>query len=162
MTTQTTVRATLTTGIVGKVARDGPTRAAPWNLNPAGGSAQPNTIGLAFTQQADEDAEAGGSGVFVGVLMLPNNYALQGTTAGTLEPTIEVEDGTVGELLTMGIVYLNVVLAGAGTVGDVLTYNTTTGIISDTAASGTQIAFGATLYEQNLTGTGLGIVQLTN
>lgn len=128
-------------GIVGELFFDGPVRAAPYNLV---STPQVNRVGRAFTitSGANPDtvagaplagtARAGGTGVFAGILANPKVYALLGTTAaGSLAPTLDLPDNTIGELVMMGEMVVD--LPGPANVGDLVTYDTTTGELNSIA-----------------------------
>ena len=112
-------------GFPGDLAFDGPMRAAPFNLV---STPNPNVIGYAFTQTgyANPDpvynvpnastlaspvagtARAGGAGVVAGILVNSKEQALYGTSAlNPLGPSISLPDNTIGSLLTMGYVFVN-------------------------------------------------------
>ena len=60
-----------------------------------------------------------------GVLCFPKNYALKGTTAGTLTPTLQVNGYTNVEMVTMGTIW--VYSNTAANIGDVACYSPATG-----------------------------------
>jgi len=128
MALQSTVYTTQGFGVVGEVFTSSPTRAKTWNLN-SGTTA--NYVGYAYTVSSEGQATVGGTGEFAGILIHPKSYALRGTTAGTLEPTLIVPEDSAGELLTMGeiIVYSNT----AAAIGDKVVYDTTSGALSTVA-----------------------------
>lgn len=115
-------------GVVGEVFSNSPIRAKSYILN---SGAVPNTVGYAFTQGAEGQAACGGTATFAGILINPKAYALTGTSAGTLVPTLVVPEDSQGELLSMGevVVYLNT----AAAIGDLVTYATATGALSTLA-----------------------------
>ena len=131
---QTTVNVSNTLGFIGDIAFDGPIRAGSYNLYSAG---VPNVIGNAFTVTAGINpepsgnsgnagtAQVGGSGVFAGILINPKEYPLRGTTGNTLGASIVLPDYAIGDLLTMGEVFVN--LPGGAHVGDLVTYDPLTG-----------------------------------
>ena len=164
MTFQSTVRQDQTTGIVGEVLFDGPTRAKPINVNSSG--ATPNTIGKAFTYVTgqDEEAAAGsaGGGAFAGILVNPKVYASQGTVSGSLEPTLDLPDNTNAELLTMGSIVVNLTVVGTGAIGEGIFYVDATGELgSGTAAAGQTQLTNAKIDRRNVSGPGLAIITLT-
>lgn len=164
MTFQSTVRQDQTTGIVGEVLFDGPTRAKPINVNSSG--ATPNTIGKAFTYITgqDEEAAAGsaGGGAFAGILVNPKVYASQGTPAGSLEPTLDLPDNTNAELLTMGSIVVNLTIVGTGAIGEGIFYVDATGELgSGTAGAGQTQLTNAKIDRRNVSGPGLAIITLT-
>lgn len=170
MTFQSDVRQFQTTGIQGEIAREGPTRVAPWNIDPEEANVNPNTIGFAFTKSQDGDvnnqpgsAVPGGAGVFVGILMQPKEHALSGTTSGTLEPTLDLPDGTIGSFLTMGIIYVELTTDGA--VGENIFYDDVTGAIAadpTLTLTGHTIITAARVVLQDIPAPGLAIIELTS
>lgn len=133
MTFQSTVRQNQAAGIVGEIAFDGPYRAEPAILRSV--DAAYNVIGRAFTAVAAEDgvAKAGGAATdpFAGILVNPLVYATAGTVAGALTPTLVLPNETQAELLKMGTILVS--LAAAANIGDLVTYDTTTGALSSLA-----------------------------
>lgn len=124
-------------GVLGEVAFSGPQRATPYNLV---STPLLNNIGYAYTvvSGADPDpladtpnagtATVGGSGVFAGILIGPKEYASFGSTTGPLNPVIALPDNSVGELLEMGSIFVN--LPGPASVGDLVTYDPLTGALN--------------------------------
>lgn len=155
------VRQFQTTGQAGEIANDGPTRALNWNLL----DTNPLVIGNAFTTDDATDGTAIAGGdlstaaiKFLGVLVRPKEQALSGTTAGTLEPTVILLNNTVGEILSMGQIY--VLLAGAGNFGDPLFYTDATGAIdAGTAGAGESDIPNSRLLTTISTG-GLAVIEL--
>lgn len=88
------------TAIVGTLAFDGPTRAVPLILDSA--SEANNVFGRAFTYKTEDTAQAGGAGVFAGIMTNPHAYAIDQVTA---------KNGTAGEFLHMGEVFVKLVPA---------------------------------------------------
>lgn len=128
MTFQSTVRIDQAAGIVGEIIYDGPQRAESKILRSV--SAANNVIGRAFTEIPDTDgvAQAGGTGVFAGILVNPLVYATSGTASGTLEPTLVLPNETQAELLKMGTIIAS--LANGADIGDLVMYAEATGILS--------------------------------
>lgn len=126
MSFQSLVRATLTSGVVGELAFEGPLRAKSAILR----SADPlyNVIGRAFTLVSQGVAKAGGTGVFQGLLANPKTYASNGSNAGTLAPTLTLPNEQQGELVDMGIMFVS--LPAAAAIGDLVQYDNTTGALS--------------------------------
>ncbi len=107
-TFQSTVRINQTTGIIGEIIRQGPTRAHPGILNST--SAANNVIGRAFNylnSVSDSDVTADAAGVFAGILVNPKVYATAGDGVGALNPTLVLPNETEVELLTMGIIIVD-------------------------------------------------------
>lgn len=128
MSFQSSVRQLMTYGIVGEVIFDGPQRAEPVILDSA--DAANNVIGRAFTSPAGEDStvDAGGTGVFRGILVNPLVYATSGTTAGALEPTLTLPNNTNVEVLSMGTIIVS--LLNAASIGDSVMFTQSTGELS--------------------------------
>ncbi len=124
-------------GIVGELAFDGPIRAGAYNLNSSGAA---NVVGYAYTVTSGADPEpsggsgnagtarVGGTGVFAGILINPKEYALRGVTGNPLGASLTLPDYSIGDLLTMGEVFVN--LPGPANIGDLVTYDTTTGALN--------------------------------
>lgn len=124
-------------GIPGDVAFSGPIRSQPANIDSNG--SEPNVIGYAYTITAQSNpdpvgdapnaitAQVGGTGTFAGILINSKEYASFGTTAGPLEPTLNLPDNSLGELMFMGEVYVEI--PGAAVIGDLVYYDNTTGAL---------------------------------
>ncbi len=125
---QNTVRAEMILGVPGELFTSGPTRVAPWSLL----SDKPNVIGYAYTFVSKGVAQVGGIGPFAGILIHPKHYASCGTAEGILAPTLTLPNNSIGELLTMGEIIVN--LIPPAEVGYVVIYDTTTGALSAIAA----------------------------
>jgi len=126
MTFQTEVRNDVASGVIGDRAFSGPIRSKPYVLNSA--SAANNVIGRVFTETGVEgEAQAGGVGAFAGILINSKSYHSPGSATGTLEPTLTLPNGAIGELMTMGEVFI--AMPENAAVGNPLNYNTTTGVI---------------------------------
>lgn len=135
---QTSVTVFNALGIPGDLAYDGPIRAGSYNLYSAG---TPNVVGYAYTITDGANpnpsaaagnagnAQVGGSGVFAGILINPKEYPLRGTTTGgPLAPSLILPDYAIGDLLTMGEIFVN--LPGGADVGDLVTYDPLTGALN--------------------------------
>lgn len=113
-------------GFVGELFDDSPRVVAPWAL--LSGSAANNVIGRAFTLNTASPSDgsgsgyaaAGGTGVFVGILMNPKTFASNGTTADPLAATYVLPNYTIGDFLTMGTI--NIAVPAACNVGDHVTF----------------------------------------
>ena len=145
MTFQSTVSKNIGFGVVGEIFLDGPTRAQPGRLDSA--SEANNVIGRAFSVKDDAtasfetaadpqplDVQAGQSGTFAGILAMPKNYPLYGTTGDSLASTLVLPNDTIVELIqeTAGMI---VTLGASCAIGDWLYYTTATGVLV-TAAPG--------------------------
>lgn len=121
---QTTVNITTALGVPGALFDSGPVRSEPWELNSA--DAAYNIVGsTAYTVTSEGVVRAGGTGVFAGILANPKVYSTNGTTAGALLPTLTLPNFTEAELVSMGA--LIVQLPGPAAIGDLITYDTTSG-----------------------------------
>lgn len=139
---QTTVNIFNALGVPGDVAFSGPFRAQPANINSSGGT---NTIGFAFTWSSQPNPDpsgdapnagtvrVGGTGVFAGILINSKEYSTSGTSSGSLNPTLNLPDYSVGDFGFMGEVYVEV--PGAANIGDLVYYDNTTGALGSVAAS---------------------------
>lgn len=125
MALQHTVNRNYATGLIGEILRDGPIRANPARItNP---TQTPNRVGRAFTYvtegaqtgttfaMMDQRVTPGGTGQFFGILGIPKHYVLYGTDnptagemAGPLSPVHDLPNGSEGEFINMGIMYLKV------------------------------------------------------
>jgi hypothetical protein len=131
MTFQSTVRNDIASGVVGDIAFLGPLRSKSFILN--SGDADNNVIGRAFTGTGTEgEAQAGGTGPFLGLLVNSKVYPSYGTIAGTLEPTLALANNQQAEIMGMGEAF--VALPAAASAGDILLYATATGILSSMEA----------------------------
>ena len=148
MTLQTAVNFYNAAGLVGDQAFSGPVRSTPYNLV---SSPNPNVIGFAFTVSAganpDPSAAApnagnavvGGTGIFAGILWNSKEQVGYGTTGNPLGASMVLPDYKVGELMTMGEVWVNLKNSSAS-VGDLLVYDTagsTPGALSSIPATTT-------------------------
>lgn len=158
MAFQSSVSTSQAFGVVGEVFSDSPLRVKSYILN---SGAVPNTIGYAYTMVSEGQAKCGGAGVFAGILINPKAYALQGTSAGTLTPTLVLPEGSQGELCTMGEVIVNLTTAAA--IGDAIYYVDATGALgAGTAGTGQTQIPNAKVSRYTLTGAGLATIELTN
>lgn len=147
---QSTINTELGFGLPGELFDNTPRRAAPWMLYTAS-HPEYNVPGRAFTAttadpgdgSASAAAAAGGTGVFVGLLANPKVNAGYGDSTGTLAASTALPNYAIGELVTMG--HINVTVPGACSLGDQLTYNTTTGVL------GTVTPSGSVTYSQSTT-----------
>lgn len=157
---QSTVSLNQGFGVVGELVFDGPVRAAPFILDST--DAANNVVGRVFTVKSEGVAQAGGSGVFAGILVNPKHYASYGTSAGgTLAPTLTLPNAATAEMLRMG--FIIVALPGAAAIGDALKYNTTTGVIGTGAPGAGEAAVPNAVVDRfTVSGAGLAVVRLTN
>lgn len=139
---QSTVRYDYAFGVAGEIKFDGPSRVQPGFINSV--SAAYNIVGATiFTQPiAGGAVVAGGAigpgsgNVLFGLLCNPKLYASFGTVSGgPLGPTMTLANNVEAEFLLMGYVVISV--PAACNIGDLITYNTTTGAISTIAPQAT-------------------------
>lgn len=131
---QSTVNIEQAFGYVGELFDDSPRIAAPFALN--SGDATDNVVGRAFTLATASPtdgsgsgyAQAGGTGVFVGILMNPKVYAAVGTSGDPLAASLALPNYTIGEFLTMGTI--NIAVPAACNVGDHVLFSQTDGTLT--------------------------------
>lgn len=140
---QTSVNQYQVLGVPGEFADDSPSRVTPYACV-ANSSAQP-TVGCVFTQgTADNEAKVGGSGTYLGVLVEPKQYA---NYNGDLSATLAVKPGTIGEICSMGHIFVKSPTAFAP--GYLAEYEPATGVISaieDTLSSATAVQIPAARF----------------
>ncbi len=163
---QTTVRIDEADAIVGEIRFGSPMSVDPKILNST--SQASNIVARAFQTVAGEDlgvtADAGSAGVFAGILIHPKAYALVGTTAGTLEASLQVNNGETVELLTMGTITVD--LTSAGNIGDEVLYNFNTGALQARAVSASALPAntarvpGGFVTRQNIPSAGLAYIKV--
>lgn len=126
MAFQTSVNFNQGFGVIGEIITTAPTAVQPATLN--SGTAANNVFGRAFTWSSGK-AAAGGVGAFLGIMVQPKENASNGTSVGgTLAATLTLRNGEKASFLTMGDVLVDV--GGAASVGDLVVYNTTTGVLA--------------------------------
>ncbi len=142
-------------GIPGEVAFDGPTRAAGVIVDST--SAADNVFGRAMTYNDNtvESVQAGGSGVFAGILIHPKAYAIDG---------VAMPNGAQGEVLFMGEVYVELTTTG-GEIGAAVWFDAATGELGHgTAGTGQTQVPNCVISRHNVspeTPT-LAVIKLTN
>ncbi len=137
---QSTINTYPALGVPGDLAFNGPIRGIPYNLYSAG---TPNILGYAFTVSNGGNpdplggtpnagtATVGGTGKFAGILYNTKEYSSFGTSGAPLNPTLALPDYTVGSLMQMGEVFVNV--DNQPSIGDLVTYDPADGSISTVA-----------------------------
>lgn len=154
---QTSVNKYQVIGVPGEFADDSPSRVTPFACL-ANSTAQP-TVGYVFTQgTADNEAKVGGSGVYLGVLVEPKQYA----NYNNLNASLEVKPGTNGEICSMGHIFVK--SATAFKPGYLAEYEPATGAISaieDTLSTATAVQIPAARFIKVSGGAnGVGILEL--
>ena len=161
MSYQTTVSLQAGFGVVGDIYLDSPSRVQSYILESA--NAANNVFGNAFTIVSQGIAQAGGTGIYAGILVNPKSSPSVGAGGAPLNPTLTLPNYYQAEIATMGsfIVYL----PAAANIGDLVVFNTTTGALSTIPPSGTlpvgtAFAFAAVDY-YSISGAGLAVITLT-
>lgn len=153
-----------TLGFVGGFAFDGPTRSIGANVFSNGTA---NLFGNAYTFSSAATAEpslaspngatvtVGGTGVFAGILFNPKENVLTGVTGNPLGASLALADNSVGDLMQMGYVFVN--LPGPANPGDIVTYDPLTGnlnsIVPTTTFTGAIAPGGSAGVQDTLTVT---------
>ena len=136
----------LVSGIPGEIAFDAPYTGITAILDTT--TEANNVFGRAFTykNEAVESVQAGGAGLFAGLMVNPKAHAIN-TLAAT---TDSVSNGRVAEFCVKGEVYVLLSVGTAVTIGDPVYFVNADGTLgAGTAAAGqTQIA-GATVVRHN-------------
>jgi hypothetical protein len=104
--------------------------------------------------------------LFAGILVNPKSYASYGAVGGApLDPTLFLGPNTQGEFMTMGTIV--VTLVGAANIGDLVQYNTTTGVLSTvapgaSATTGNALIPNCVVWNYPTSGTGLAAIRITD
>ena len=163
MAFQSNVRQFMTSGVVGEVVLDGAVRSRGVILNST--NEANNIVGRALTySNANADGirvEAGGAGVFAGILTHSKQYAALGTQAGgALAPTLTIPNNSQVEatyFATGVYVELTCTQNQAINIGDKVAFNQTNGVLiafpaNQNAPAGHTEIVGARVIEQNVVG----------
>ena len=163
MAFQSNVRQFMTSGVVGEVVLDGAVRSRGVILNSV--NEANNVVGRALTYSAANAdgvrVEAGGTGVFAGILTHSKQYAALGTQAGgALAPTLTIPNNSQVEatyFATGVYVELTCTQNQAINIGDKVAFNQTNGVLiafpaNQTAPAGHTEIVGARVIEQNVVG----------
>ncbi len=140
---QQTVNIYNTLGIIGELAfDDGGMRAIGATVNSSG--VTDNLFGNAYTFLDAATAQpslnstngaivqAGGTGLFAGIMCSPKQNALYGTSLNPLGATLALPDNSSAQFLQRGYVFVN--LPGPANPGDLVTYDTSTGNLNSVPA----------------------------
>lgn len=164
MAFQSNVRQFMTSGVVGEVVLDGAIRSRGVILNST--NEANNVVGRALTySNANADGvrvEAGGTGVFAGILTHSKQYAALGTQAGgALAPTLTIPNNSQVEATYFATgVYVELVGTAqnqAINIGDKVAFNQADGVLiafpaNQNAPVGHTEIVGARVIEQNVVG----------
>lgn len=123
MAIPTTIQDGLVSGVVGTLSHWGPMRARTAVLE--SDDAENNVFGRAFTfnDQDVESVQAGGDGVFAGIMVHPEAHRVD-----EFQP-----NGYVGEFLDMGEIYVEVAGAASSEIGDPVYFIEATGELTTAA-----------------------------
>lgn len=140
MTIQSSVASKMGFGVVGEEFLAGPRRAQPGIIDSVGTTPAFNRVGRAFTAVAGSDGHcivggAIGEGTpFFGILANPKLYPLRGTAGDTLAANLDLPQYSGGEFVqeTPGLI---VALDAAAKVGDLVDFDTTTGVLTPRASA---------------------------
>jgi hypothetical protein len=102
-----------------------------------------NKIGYAYTENGDGTVACGGTGAFLGIGMIPKEYASKGQALDPLAPTFEVPDGTTMTIGTDGAIFVYV--DDDWEIGDQVLFAQATGAIAGLARGNAVIPVGYTL-----------------
>ena len=140
------------TAVLGTLAFDGPQRAVALILDTT--TEANNVFGRAFTYKTEDTAAAGGAGVFAGIMTNPHAYAIDQVTA---------ENGTAGEFLHMGEVFVLLTDSTTPAIGDKVYFVPATGALTTTALTNTEIKGAVVSRHTPVAETGghLAVVSLT-
>ena len=163
MAFQSNVRQFMTSGVVGEVVLDGAVRSRGVILNSV--NEANNVVGRALTYSAANAdgvrVEAGGTGVFAGILTHSKQYAALGTQAGgALAPTLTIPNNSQVEatyFATGVYVELTCNQNQVISIGDKVAFNQTNGVLiafpaNQNAPAGHTEIVGARVIEQNVVG----------
>jgi hypothetical protein len=168
MSFQSAVGFTYTQGFVGQIITEVPHVVTSWRLN--GQSALPNAFGYAYTYSSDTVNQApahgsanneniavvGGTAAFAGILVNPQEFALSGTSAGTLAPTLVLAPYERAQLLSKG--QCVVPFSTAVTFGAAIGFDPDTGEVVLASAEGATALNGRVLT--TTTGAGPALIEL--
>lgn len=140
------------TAVLGTLAFDGPQRAVALALDTT--TEANNVFGRAFTYKTEDTAAAGGAGVFAGIMTNPHAYAIDQVTA---------ENGTSGEFLHMGEVFVLLTASATPAIGDKVYFVPATGALTTTSTNNTEIKGAVVSRHTPVAETGghLAVVSLT-
>lgn len=162
---QSTVFEFQASGVQGEIYSDYPVGCDAYVVNSSG--ATPNLFGygctLGTTQGQVQMGNPGGTHVFAGFLVFPKEQASFGTGGQPLAPTLAVPDGTVVDVLNLGMIW--VYLPAAANIGDLVLFDNVTGALT-TVAPGSALPTGksfgnATVQIYPVTQAGLAVIRVT-
>lgn len=154
---QTQINKNLANGVVGEFYDNSPKKVDTYILE---SGAVDNVVGHAYTSTSEGVAVAGGggTGLFVGLLVNPKQYANFNIGLGA---TNLVANSTQASLSKMGRVWANV--GSAGIVGDSIYFDNTTGALGvGTAGAGQTQIENCKIFYYPATFNGLCVLELLN
>lgn len=145
----------MVSGVPGEWAFSGPGRALSALIDST--TSDLNVFGRAFTykDEAVESVQAGGTGLFAGIMTSPKAYALDYNYAF---------NGTVGEFAFMGELFVELTTTGA-TIGDLIYFDNATGALGHgTATTGQTQVPNCVVSRHNVSPEvpTLAVIKLTN
>lgn len=153
MSFQSTVNTNQAFGVPGEFATDNPKTVDAYVLDSAIESN--NVFGRAFTIKSEGVAQAGGTGVFAGLLVNPKEHALK---CG-LTPSLSARNGDIGAFAVEGDVIVTV--SAAANIGASLKFSNADGKIGVGVAGDGETALPAVVVRYNVSsGGGLAIARL--
>lgn len=152
-------------GVQGEIYSDYPVGSDAYVINSA--SAANNIFGnacsIVTTTQGQVKMGNSDGAPFAGFLIFPKAQASFGTSGQPLAPTLAVPNGTVVDVLNLGMIW--VFLPAAAAIGDLVIYDNVTGALSTitpttTLPSGKSFA-NATVQIYPVTQAGLAVIRVT-
>ena len=157
MSFQTEIRDLQPTGVIGERLEKEPDRTDTKMMDSA--DEANNVIGRAFTLKTDDTVEAGGTGVFAGIMTHSKTLMIDGlfdNDAGELA----IRNGVVAELLTMGEVVVKADAPAA--IGDLVAFDNATGeIILGVAGAGQTQIPNTVVSTSTVASAGVAVITLT-
>lgn len=129
---QSTVRMDQAFGVPGEIIFDSPLRAQPYTIAAAAVAAN-CVVGRVFcldrtTRFVSPGGDLTSDAVkFAGIMSSPKQYAATGVAGDPLAPSLLVDPGSEAEFVSMGMIVITTTRATKP--GDIVIYNTTTGVV---------------------------------
>jgi structural protein gp24 len=162
MAFQSTVALQQGFGVAGELYTDAPHKAQSYRI--VSSDYTNNIVGAtAFTVTSEGLAQAGGTGVFAGILANPKAAPIQGTAnGGYLQSSLILPNEAQADIVSMGD--LIVILSGTAAIGDFVIYDNTSGTLA-TIAPGAALPVGKTFAQAKVsfftvTAPGLAVITL--
>ncbi|HHE6469914.1 TPA: hypothetical protein ACPFI9_002493 [Providencia rettgeri] len=143
----------LVSGVVGEISHAGPIRAVAAILSST--DEKENIFGRAYTYKDDsvESVQVGGKGAFAGIMINPKAFRIEVGYA---------RNGTQGEFLTMGEVYVEL-KAGVGKINAPVVFDETDGSLSSKSApaAGDRVIGFVSRHVESSESAHLSVIRLT-